>query len=277
MYQTPEEEVWPGGALWDLGVLLAQVLVLLTRGARNLPDNTKLTAPKRLLQAIPDISWNDMRVLELGCGVGLTGLVAAALGAKVTLLTDLQVVIDKVAKKNVECNTLTGPSKLCGYRATRTGGRVMAMPLCWGDEHDEEEAKAALERLAPKKAMRCRSNKVETTTTAAATTTIEEGIPNLILIGDVAYQHKPGAPSHFEALLSTVLKFMDRETIVLFGTRMRMPASADLLDLFRKHMVELVMPPLEAHELNASFCEKELCRKHNMTIHLLKLRRDSTY
>lgn len=258
--------MWPGGALWDLGVLLAQILVLLTRGA-TLPD-TKSTAPKRLLQAVPDISWKDVRVLELGCGVGLTGLVAATLGAKVTLLTDLQVVVDKVAKRNVECNTLAGPSKRCGYRTTRTGGRVVAMPLCWGDEHDEEETKAALERLAPKKTMRCRPNKGETT--------IREGIPDLILIGDVAYQHKPGAPSHFEALLSTLLKFMDKETIVLFGTRMRMPASADLLDLFRKHMVELVTPPLEAHELNASLCEKELCRKHNMTIHVLKLRRDSS-
>lgn len=269
VYQTPEEEVWPGGALWDLGVLLAQVLVLLTRGA-TLPSNTQSTVPKRLLQAVPDISWKDMRVLELGCGVGLTGLVAAALGAKVTLLTDLQVVVDKVAKKNVECNTSTGPNRLCGYRTTPTGGRVVAMPLCWGDEHDEEETKAALERLAPKKMMRCRSNKGKTKTTRG------ESIPDLILIGDVAYQHKPGAPSHFEALLSTVLKFMDNETIVLFGIRMRMPASADLLDLFRKHMVELVTPPLEAHELNASLCEKELRRKHNITIHVLKLKRDSS-
>jgi predicted nicotinamide N-methyase len=259
VHQTPEEETWPGGSLWDCGVLLAQVLVLLTRGTTLADNNNKSTAaPTRLLQAIPHISWKDMRVMELGCGVGLTGLVAAALGAKVTLLTDLQVVVDKVAKKNVECNTWAGPSKVCGYRTTRTGGRVAAMPLCWGDEHDEEEIKAALERVTPK----------QTSTTRA-------GIPDLILIGDVAYQQRPGAPSHFEALLSTLLKFMDKQTIVLFGTRMRMPASSDLLDLFRQHMVELVAPPLEAHELNASLCENELNRKHNTTIHMLKLKRDS--
>jgi predicted nicotinamide N-methyase len=268
VHQTPDEETWPGGSLWDCGLLLAQVLVLLTRGA-TLVD-TKSTAPTRLLQAIPDISWKDMRVMELGCGVGLTGLVAAALGAKVTLLTDLQVVVEKVAKKNIEYNTSSGPSKVSEYRTTRTGGRVVAIPLCWGDEHDEDETKAALERVTPKQTTKRRRPK-ETTTTP----TTRDGIPDLILIGDVAYQHKPGAPSHFEALLSTLLKFMDNDTIVLFGTRMRMPASSDLLDLFRQRMVEVVTPPLEAHELNSSLHENMLNRKHNTTIHVLKLKRDS--
>lgn len=254
--------------MWDCGVLLAQVLVLLTRGA-TLADTTTSTAPTRLLQVIPDISWDDLRVLELGCGVGLTGLVAAALGAKVTFLTDLQVVVDKVAKKNVECNTLAGPSKVCGYCSTRTGGRVVAMPLCWGDEHDEDETKAALERVTPKQTTKKRRSKA---TTSTAT---RKGIPDLILIGDVAYQHEPGAPSHFEALLSTLLKFMDDDTIVFFGTRMRMPASSDLLDTFRQHMVEVVTPPLEAHELNSSLHENMLNRKHNTTIHVFKLKRDS--
>jgi hypothetical protein len=31
--QTAAEDTWPGGALWDLGVLLSQVLVEWTRGA----------------------------------------------------------------------------------------------------------------------------------------------------------------------------------------------------------------------------------------------------
>jgi len=268
VHQTPDEDVWPGGALWDLGVLLAQVLVKLTRGA-TLSGNKTTPVPTRLLQAVSDFSWKDMRVLELGCGVGLTGLVAATLGAKVTLLTDLDVVVDKVAQQNVECNTLAGPSKVCGYRTTRNGGRVVAMPLCWGNIDDEDATKAALERLTPKQSTKRKSPK------ASSAKRSREGVPDLILIGDVAYQHKPGAPSHFDALLSTLLKFMDEETLVLFGTRMRMPASADLLEMFRHHMVELVTPPIEAHEVDSSFGEHELGRKHNMTLHVLKPRAPS--
>lgn len=260
--------MWPGGALWDLGVLLAQVLVKLTRGA-TVPGNKSTHVPKRLLEAVPDFQWKDTSVLELGCGVGLTGLVAAALGAKVTLLTDLREVVEKVAQRNVECNTLPGPNKVCGYRATRNGGRVVAMPLCWGNTHNEDETKAAMERLTPKQATKRKPPK------RGAPKRNWEGIPDLILIGDVAYQHKPGAPSHFDALLSTLLKFMDEETLVLFGTRMRMPASADLLEMFRQHMVELVTPPIEVHELDDAFGANELGRKHNMTIHVLKLRAPS--
>jgi predicted nicotinamide N-methyase len=199
--------------------------------------------------------------LELGCGVGLTGLVAAALGAKVTLLTDLDVVVDNVSRPNTELNTLPGPNKTCGYRVTKAGGKIMAMPLCWGNENDERNAIEALESLTPP------------VTSARKTSTKESnGKPDLIIIGDVAYQHKPGAPSHFDVLLSTLLKFVDDKTIVLFGTRMRMPASADLLTMFREHLDELVDPPVEAHELDPSFATDELGKRHNMTIHVLRLK-----
>ena len=87
---------------------------------------------------------------------------------------------------------------------------------------------------------------------------------------DVAYQHKPGAPSHFDILISTLLKFATtRETLVMFGTRMRMPASSDLLDMFREHFDEII-DPVEAHEIDHSFHSDALGRKSLITLHCFK-------
>ncbi|KAL3902476.1 MAG: hypothetical protein SGILL_010809, partial [Bacillariaceae sp.] len=94
--------------------------------------------------------------------------------------------------------------------------------------------------------------------------------PDMIIIGDVAYQHKPGAPSHFDVLLSTLLKFLGPHTLVIFGTRMRMPASSDLLDIFHEHMEEVANPPIRADEIDPTFAQF----KHQITIHVLRKRQD---
>jgi predicted nicotinamide N-methyase len=250
VHQTPSEDTWPGGALWDLGVILAKLLVSWTRGATYF----KATP---LPCSFSGFGVKGSIVLELGCGVGLTGLVAASLGAKATILTDLQAVIEQVTQKNVEENAQPGPSKTCGYRKTRAGGKVVAMPLSWGDTYDEEATQQKLQEL-----VKLKNGKGTTTRTI---------YPDWILIGDVAYQHKPGAPSHFDILLSTLLKFVGPETKVLFGTRMRMPASQDLLQLFHTHLLETASA--EAHELDPGLSGME--RKHNMTIHIFEQQRES--
>ena len=61
-----------------------------------------------------------------------------------------------------------------------------------------------------------------------------------------------------------------REVLQDTLTRHGMPASVDLLDMFHEHFVEQVEPPLGAHEIDASF--GNLGKKHNMTIHFLKLK-----
>jgi len=183
----------------------------------------------------------------------LTGLVAATLGAKLTVLTDLEVVTSKVTEKNVICNSTAGPSKTCGYRVTRAGGKVLAMPLSWGDQKDEEATQNRIEEI-----MRAKTRKSKQRDSRI--------YPDLIIIGDVAYQHKPGAPSHFDVLISSLMKFVGPNSKVIFGTRMRMPASQDLLDLFRQHLEEVVC--VEAHDLDPSLVE--IGRKHNMSIHVLQ-------
>jgi hypothetical protein len=90
------------------------------------------------------------------------------------------------------------------------------------------------------------------------------------LIGDVAYQHKPGAPSHFDILVSTLLQFATtKKTLVLFGTRMRMPASADLLDMIKEHFDELIAP-IDADEIDSTFAKSNLGRKSLITLHFFK-------
>lgn len=270
--QTAEEETWPGGALWDIGILLAKVLVMVNKppptnvssGGKGEKHVSRIRAP-----GIWPTSWKDATILELGCGVGLTGMVGAQLGAKLTVLTDLDVVIDRVTKPNLELNK----------KSFGKGQSVIATPLCWGTERDESycrdifQSNTNTSRGMQKRKIR-KQKSGQNTAVANTFNEIQHPFnasdPKLILIGDVAYQHKPGAPSHFEALISTVLKFCHtRETLVLFGTRMRMPASADLLDMFRQDFEEIV-EPVEAQEIDDSFHCNSLGRNSMITIHFFK-------
>ena len=48
--QTPNEETWPGGALWDIGVLLSHVLVGLASGTIS-STSKSILLPKRIFEA----------------------------------------------------------------------------------------------------------------------------------------------------------------------------------------------------------------------------------
>lgn len=298
--QTAAEETWPGGALWDLGVLLSQVLVAISSGSsQSITLSAPTTAsgksksaarmiqlPSRLAAAVnsKEIALLDASiVLELGCGVGLTGLVAAAaLQAKTVVLTDLAVVIDQVTRPNVELNSVAGTNG--SYRTISKGqAKVVPMPLCWGSSVDEERVRSFLVDSASASSSsspkgRRRRRKSSLTHDKGPKNNKDDdliaanrvGVPDVVLIGDVAYQHKPGAPSHFDDLLSTLLKFSDSRTVVIFGTRLRMPASADLLNLLLQHFDELVNPPVSAEEIDSQFAVV----KHNMSVHFLTKKKD---
>jgi predicted nicotinamide N-methyase len=275
--QTSDEDVWPGGALWDIGVLLSHYLVALAGFQPSTGSSSKdlIKPPPRLLSAVPSIK--DLTVLELGCGVGLTGIVAAAvLGTQLTIATDLDVVVEKVTKPNCELNTTTlaaSGKQQKPYRLTKAGkrGRIMALPLCWGNKDDEDIVLEAFQKWTNKqeKSRKTKQQQQRKDGSSPSPTSPEDsGQPDLIIIGDVAYQHRPGAPSHFDVLLSTVLRFLGRHTLVIFGTRMRMPASADLLDMFYEHMEEVTTPPIRADEIDPNFSNF----KHQITIHVLRKR-----
>jgi predicted nicotinamide N-methyase len=108
--QRPDLGGWTGGTVWEASQVLARVLA-----------------------AQPAAFWRARRrVVELGCGCGLVGLAAAALGAREVVLTD-QVLF--VAKHNLRRNA-TG----AGGAALRR--RAKLSELRWGDA-------AGIARLRP--------------------------------------------------------------------------------------------------------------------------------
>ena len=346
--QSPDDACWPGGALWDCGVLLSQLLLAVagiedvTLRSTYLEEDTthhiivttkkKGKAPQKLQHQqqqtrtttqmatrlktwiahqesqnnsnnYPQI-WNDtvlqvlwhtpqLRVLELGCGVGLTGLVASvALGAVTTILTDLTEVMDGITVGNVEHNTTNSSGKKkasssggdtlstkypCrAIQNFKGGGKVVAMPLGWGNLEEGRRVMELFERLQPPtlNSVKGKHKKKAQPKPALAPPSDDDvdnhRFPHLILLGDVAYQHKPGAPSHFDILVETLQQFMppsattDRTTLLLFGTRLRMPASLDLLLLLQEHFEEVLPTPIPAHILDPALEGV----KHNMTIHI---------
>jgi len=326
VHQTAQQDTWPGGAVWDLGWCLGQLLIGIgmtvaspsssssgttaitttttTTTHQGKSTNRRIQVPARVSQALHAAEREGgcyhrrlvdggALVLELGCGVGLTGLVAAAaLQARAVVLTDLPVVIDQVTQPNVVRNTTEkkiqknssssggGGSSVVRVIHNGNNNQVLAMPLCWGNEKDEQAVAAVLESLATAKQQptctkgRPRKKKGASTTAPTITSsyisrssTRKPGMPDLVVIGDVAYQHAPGAPSHFDALVSTLLQFVDEHTLVLFGTRIRMPASVDLLALLLEYLEPVVEPAVTVDEIEpAAFANV----KHNMSIHFLR-------
>ncbi len=93
------EGVWTGRFLWASGGELAKFIV--GKGPEY---------------------WAEKRVLELGCGCGLAGLTAAAMGAKETVLTDQ---VTEGAASNLAANVATAPD---------LGARCRVSKLSWGAE-----------------------------------------------------------------------------------------------------------------------------------------------
>jgi Lysine methyltransferase len=169
IHQTAAENTWPGGALWDCGWCMAQLLVRSSTTTTVIeqppPSNNNIgkktqkprrtstyrSIPRHLHLPFTSSSTKINTVLELGCGVGLTGLVAAAILRPriITILTDLPVVIDHVTQRNLQANGMLVDKKTKSYCIQSGGCPVRAMPLCWGNADDEATVREALGGRAP--------------------------------------------------------------------------------------------------------------------------------
>ena len=354
VHQSPDDDTWPGGAVWDLGWSLAQVIIAMSISSlfpdssrccktQNAPNDTITTTTtmnviennavtqeqyhisntmelpsrvKNALQMEPVFRHSPHEqciVLELGCGVGLTGLVCALAFSEhistTVILTDLSIVVERITLPNVHRNakSMMKTTYLCrtpddsnkndssademavgstiitqlSHDQVRSlqintisqHGRVISMPLCWGDCHDMRNVQSVIHHLrttntrshlSSEKSPRNRKSM------CALSSSDISSRPDFLLIGDVAYQHQPGAPSHFDALVETILEFMAPNTILIFGLRVRMAASMDLFLQLLEHFEEIVSDPILPQEVNAVLFQN--VKPNTMTIHFLKQR-----
>ncbi|EEY68254.1 uncharacterized protein PITG_04675 [Phytophthora infestans T30-4] len=75
----------------------------------------------------PHSFFVNKRVIELGCGIGVPGMAAAALGAKDVVLTDMPIAVSWI-QANIERNQTLG----C------ISGNIRAQELMWGEDDDLE-------------------------------------------------------------------------------------------------------------------------------------------
>lgn len=170
-----------------------------------------------------------------------------------------------------------------------SSGCLIATPLCWGN-HDDMKVVQSMIRYLQKPQHNQNSNHATHESVIVNDTenndgrylcsNSNDGIPDILIIGDVAYQHKPGATSHFDVLLETILHFTKcDQTMIIFGLRIRMNASMDLYQMLLQYFVDIIEPivpneidPIRFPMANHSNNKKSM---NTMTIHFMKRKQNN--
>jgi hypothetical protein len=123
-HEKPDLGGWTGGGVWEAAEVLAHVLMMDVAASEEGSEEEEETAAAAAEGRA--VTVKGRRVLELGCGVGLVGLVAAGLGAHSVTLTDQ---VTFMAERNAAVNF---PRASTSDNAIGSP-RVAVQRLQWGD------------------------------------------------------------------------------------------------------------------------------------------------
>lgn len=198
--------------VWDAGLVLAYYLVKHQTSFRFFDEE------------------NPPHVVDIGAGTGVVGLVAAGLGAKVTL-TDLSRVVP-LLKEGISAN-----NRLFQSNARRNEKRfIRALPLNWGNTSEVNEVCIETKDINEKK--------------------VVGGPPDLIVVSDCVYFEASVAPLIFT--LRELSKSSDKSVPILLSYEVRdyslkkKKVKEDFFNLAKRYFSIHEIPQKECHPDYAS-------------------------
>jgi predicted nicotinamide N-methyase len=167
------------------------------------------------IESFPDTVINK-NCIELGCGPGLVGIVACALGASKTVVTDGDMISVDLAAENIIQN--------CTTKEVHRG-KIMARKLYWGDDNDIQACKAAF------------------TTTGVE---VEEDTNNIdvVLAADVVALPYAAA---YDALYGTFTRLCSSSTVIYLCYQRRHHSESAFFDKLRQSFTVTEVPLEHLH------------------------------